>query len=108
MTSSPGFADYEIPEGLEVYSARKKPAVVQTVLASTENLGLIAEWINGNGHSATLGNGQLTIQTLEGPFTVRPGSQVMCGLQGEFYVHEGGEFFQQAYDVLSPAEGVKL
>lgn len=100
----PGFADYTIPEGLDVHNARKKPAVVQTVLASIENMPLIAEWINSNGHAATLGEGQLIIQTLEGPFTVRPGSQVMCGLQGEFYAHEGGEFFALAYDDLGPVE----
>lgn len=104
MTEGRSFTDYTIPEGLDVHSVRKKPAVVQSVLATTENLSLIAEWINGNGHAAILGEGQLIIQTLEGPFTVRPGTQVMCGLQGEFYAHEGGDFFKQAYDDLGAFE----
>jgi hypothetical protein len=90
-----------IPEGLEVQWARKKPVEVQTVLATAENMPLIVEWILVNGHAATLGEGQMTIQTLEGPFTVRPGDQVIRGLQGEFYRHEGGDFFRQAYDVLA-------
>lgn len=101
-TQQPGFADYVIPDGLDVHHAKKKPATVQTVLATTENLALIVEWIERNGHAATLGEGQLIIQTLEGPFTVRPGTQVMCGLQGEFYAHEGGDFFKRAYEDLGP------
>jgi hypothetical protein len=99
-----GFADYQIPEGLDVHNVRKKPAVVQSVLVTTENMGLIKEWIEINGHAASLENDRLIIQTLEGPFTARPGSQVMCGLQGEFYAHEGGDFFKQAYDDLGSVE----
>lgn len=104
MTEGRSFDGYKIPEGLDVHAVKKKPAVVQSALATTENLALIHEWITVNGFAATLGEGQLTIQTLEGPFTVRPGTQVMCGLQGEFYAHEGGEFFKQAYDDLGPVE----
>lgn len=94
-----------IPEGLDVHSVRKKPAVVQSVLATDENMPLIVEWITDNGHHAVLGADQLTIQTIEGPFTVRAGDQVMRGLQGEFYRHEGGDFFKEAYDDLGPADG---
>jgi len=99
MTSSSNI----IPEGLDVRDVIKKPAVVQTVLATTDNLQDIFDWITVNGHDATMGNGQLTIQTLEGPFTVRPGDQVMRGLQGEFYQHQGGDFFQKVYADQGPA-----
>lgn len=96
----PVFTTYTIPEGLDVHTVRKRPTLAQTVLATTDNMALIADWINDNGHAATLGEGQVIIQTLEGPFTVRPGTQVICGTQGEFSAHEGGEFFKQAYDDL--------
>lgn len=87
-----------IPEGLEVRDVRKKPVDVQTVLVTTENLPLVVEWIVRNGHHAVLDTDQLTIQTIEGPFVARPGDQVMRGVHGEFYRHEGGDFFKEAYD----------
>jgi len=92
----------KIPEGLEVQDARKKPVTVQTVLVTPDNLASIVEWIVINGHHAVLDTDQLTIQTLEGPFVARPGDQVMRGIQGEFYRHEGGDFFKEAYDIIGP------
>lgn len=93
----------KIPEGLEVRRAVPKPVELQTVLATNENLPLIVEWIVLNGHHAVVGIDQLTIQTLEGPFTVRAGDQVLYGPRG-FTRTDGGEEFSELYDDLGPVE----
>lgn len=74
-----------VSTGFKVIRARKKPVEVNVVHATTDNLSEIVDWIKSHGHSAVLGNGQLIIQTLEGPFTVRPGDVVIQGVVGEFY-----------------------
>lgn len=94
-----------IPEGLDVRNVRKKPLVIQSATATTDNLDLIREWIVGSGHHATRDTDMVVIQTLEGPFTVRAGDQVMRGVQGEFYRHEGGDYFTEIYDDLGPCAG---
>jgi hypothetical protein len=95
MTTAP-------PEGLDVRDVRKKPLVIQAVAATTDNLDLIRDWIVDSGHHATRDTDMVVIQTLEGPFTVRAGDQVLRGGQGEFYRHEGGDYFQEMYDDLGP------
>ncbi|HEX8321623.1 hypothetical protein [Longimicrobium sp.] len=87
----------------EVRRAMKKPVEIQSVKATTDNLREIVEWIEGNNHAAVLGEGQLIIQTLEGPFTVRPGDYVMRGIRGEFYRCDA-EIYSESYDDLGPAE----
>ena len=67
---------------LTLRTIRKRPVEVHAVRADAENLPLIVNWIKGEGHHAVLGNGQLIIQTLEGPFTVRPGDEVIGGCTG--------------------------
>lgn len=89
-----------IPAGLDVRDVRKKPLVIQSVLVTTENIDLIVQWITESGHHAVRDTDQLTIQTLEGPFVARPGDRVMRGVKGEFYRHEGGEFYAEIYDDL--------
>lgn len=86
---------------IEIRTVRNRPVQVQAVRATTDNLQEISDWITGHGGATQLGNGQLIIQTLEGPFTVRPGDEVIRGLAGEFYRHEGGEFFEKAYEEIS-------
>lgn len=94
------------PEGLDVRDVRKKPLVIQTVTVTNENLPLIVQWIEDSGHHAVPdGQDQLIIQTLEGPFTSRVGDQVMRGVAGEFYRHEGGDYFKEIYDDLGPHTG---
>lgn len=87
------------PAPLDIRRAMKKPMEVQSVLASEDNMALIVEWITSSGHAAHLGNGQLTIQTYEGPFTVRPGDYVMRGIRGEFYRCDP-EIYTESYDDL--------
>lgn len=77
--------------------SRKMPVEVNTVQATTDNLAEIVGWIESNGHAAKLGNGQLTIQTLEGPFTVRPGDVVIQGVAGEFYRCDS-EIYERTYE----------
>jgi hypothetical protein len=87
----------------EIRRCRTKPVEVQSVKASTDNLGQIVNWIKDEGHHAVLGDGQFIIQTMEGPFTVRPGDYVMRGIQGEFYRCDP-EIYAASYDDLGPVE----
>src|SRR5690349_12810442 len=90
------------PEPLDIRTVESKPTRRQSVKATTDNLSQIVGWITENGHAASLGDGQLTIQTLEGPFTVRPGDQVLRGVQGEFY-RVDPEIYKESYTDLGPA-----
>lgn len=88
---------------LDIRRIRPKPVAAQAVLATTENLAQIVEWVESNGHDATLGNGQLILQTFEGPFTIRPGDVVVRKTHGAFVREEGEpEIFDAAYEDLGP------
>jgi hypothetical protein len=93
-----------IPEGLAVHTVRQKPMNVQAVTVTQENLPLVVQWIEDNGHHAVLGNDQLIIQTMEGPFTVRIGDTVMRGIEGEFSRCDPS-IYEKSYDVLGLAVG---
>lgn len=89
------------PSPLEIMRVTPKPVEMQAVLATTENLAQIVAWVEGQGHSATLGTGQLTLQTFEGPFTIRPGDVVLRKPSGAFVREEGEpESFEAAWTVL--------
>lgn len=83
---------------LQILQVRSKPVDKQAAHATTDNLAEIVAWIQTEGGAATLGNGQLTIQTLEGPFTVRPGDVVLRGVAGEFYRCDP-EIYKTSYEV---------
>lgn len=90
---------------LAIQQVRPKPVEMQAVLATTENLPQIVEWVQSNGHDATLGIDKLTLQTFEGPFTIRPGDVVLRKPSGAFVREEGEpEVFDKAFDVLGPVE----
>jgi hypothetical protein len=91
-----------IPDGLDVRAVRKKPMNVQAVLVTEESLAKVVDWIEANGHHAVLGNDQLIIQTLEGPFVCRYGDTVMRGIEGEFYRCDPS-IYEKSYDDLGPA-----
>jgi hypothetical protein len=88
-----------VPDGLDVRDCKAKPVTVQHVTVTTDNVPEVHAWITGNRHDANLGNGQLTIQTLEGPMTVRPGDEVLRGVQGEF-TRCDPDIFKESYDDL--------
>lgn len=94
-------APTEIPEEYEfvVQKARKKPMVIEFALVMPGRMRDAVDWIHGHGGAATLGNDQLIIQTLEGPFTVRTGDVIIRGTAGEFYRHDPG-LFKENYEVL--------
>jgi len=97
-------ADFTEPEAeIQIRRALKKPIEIQSAKATVENLPKIHEWIEGHGHHAVLGADQLIIQTMEGPFTVRPGDFVMRGVRGEFYRCDA-EIYKESYDDLGPVE----
>lgn len=95
--------DSPAPPPLEIQRVRFKPVEAEAVLASAENMAQIVEWVQSNGHDATLGIDQLTLQTFEGPFTIRPGDVVLRKPSGAFVREEGEpEVFDAAFDVLGP------
>jgi hypothetical protein len=88
---------------LDIRRVRPKPVASQAVLATTENMRQIVEWVESNGHDATLGIDQLILQTFEGPFTIRPGDVVLRKPSGAFVREEGEpEIFDAAYEDLGP------
>jgi hypothetical protein len=93
-----------IPDALDVRAVRKRPLDVQAVILNQDNLPQVHEWIIGNGHHAVLGNDQLIIQTLEGPFVCRFGDAVMRGIEGEFYRCDPS-VYEKSYDDLGSASG---
>lgn len=100
-----GFTETETPDEqpepfeFTVLKARKKPVVIEFAVVPTGTMSAAVDWIHSHGGAATLGNDQLTIQTLEGPFTVRPGDVIIRGTAGEFYRHDP-ELFRENYEVL--------
>jgi hypothetical protein len=92
-----------IPADLDVRVVRNKPLDVQAVMVTQENLAQVHAWIESNEHHAVLGNDQLIIQTMEGPFTVRYGDHVVRGIEGEFYRCDPS-IYKQSYDDLGPAK----
>lgn len=86
---------------LDIRRVEARPVQVEAVLVTTENLEQVADWINGNGHAARLGEGQLIIQTFEGPFVVRPGDRVLRGIRGEF-TRCDPDLYADSYTDLGP------
>jgi hypothetical protein len=90
---------------LDIRWVSPKPVKMQAVLATAANMPQIVEWVQSHGHDATLGIDQLTLQTFEGPFTIRPGDVVLRKPSGAFVREEGEpETFDQAFEVLGPVE----
>lgn len=93
-------------EKLIIKRVRSKPQEMEAVLATAANMSQIVEWVHSHGHEATLGIDQLTLQTYEGPFTIRPGDVVVRKPSGAFAREEGEpEFFDQAFEVLDEVDG---
>lgn len=78
------FAETPAEPDFVIRKARSKPVEVQVAKATTDNLAQIVDWITSANHAAVLGDGQLIIQTLDGPFTVRPGDVVIRDTLGGF------------------------
>jgi hypothetical protein len=88
---------------LEIRRVRSKPFEAEAVLATGANMSQIVEWVQSHGHDATLGIDQMTLQTFEGPFTIRPGDVVLRKPSGAFIREEGEpEVFDQAFEDLGP------
>jgi hypothetical protein len=96
---APQLAD-DIP--LDIRKVRRKPAEMQAVVATADNLAQIVVWVTSNGHGATLGVDQLTLQTYEGPFTIRIGDVVLRQSNGAF-IREENELYDEGYIDLGPA-----
>lgn len=108
MSEDFGFAEMDTPapepaaEAAEpemlVRPVQPRVLMMEAVRATTDNLGLITEWVQENGGAATLVGDRLHLQTLDGPFTVRPGDDVIRGPQGFFRTDPE----LKLYDELTP------
>lgn len=69
---------------LLVRPVQPRVLLMEAARATPENLELLSNWIHENGGVANLQGDRLYLQTLDGPFTVRPGDDVIRGPQGFF------------------------
>jgi len=69
---------------LLIRPVQPKVLMMEAASVTTDNMGLVAEWIAENGGTASLQGDRLYLQTLDGPFLVRPGDDVVRGPQGFF------------------------
>jgi hypothetical protein len=95
------FAEPAPPEPeFVIRKARTRPVEVQAAKVTTDNLAHVVDWITSANHAAVLGDGQLIVQTLDGPFTVRPGDVVIRDALGGFS-RAGAEEYAEFYDEVS-------
>jgi hypothetical protein len=87
----------------EIHEGTRNVEDVMFARASVDNLAQIVDWIEDSGHHAVLGNGQVIIQSLDGPATIRPGDYVIRGKRGEFYRCDS-EVFSEDYGDYGPVE----
>jgi hypothetical protein len=67
---------------------RKKPVVIEAKqITSFERLAAVSTWLDAFGcpHTINLGDGSLTIHTLEGDMLASEGDYIIQGVLGEFY-----------------------
>ena len=76
---------------------RKRPVVVEAVLATQWNLQRVAEWCNGWVVPDWGGSEYLRIPTREGVMTAEIGDFVIKGAANEFYPCKG-DVFDQIYE----------
>jgi hypothetical protein len=74
---------------------RKRPVVIEAVQLRPGNLKEVETFLAGRelpglhepepGWAINWGNGEVTIQTLEGTMTAKPGDWIIRGVKGELY-----------------------
>jgi hypothetical protein len=89
--------DFSDSTEFRIRKVHRKPVEVQSVHATVENIPEIVDWIVGQGFAATLGEGQLIIQTIEAPATVRPGDYVVYE-PSEGFVKVDADVYAATYD----------
>lgn len=69
---------------------RKKPVVIEAMqFNGIDDYMNIVEWMRKSGHTSAddcrYSTPEMSIQTLEGTMSARPGDWIIKGVQGEFY-----------------------
>lgn len=64
---------------------RKKPVVIEAVENIPSNLHLIQSLVGDSSYMHQLGDGKLSIMTLEGIMTANVGDWIIKGVKGECY-----------------------
>jgi len=88
----------------EIKKYRKKPVVIEAYQLDYpygRNAILVSEWCNADikndGEPFEYRKYYLTIHTLEGDHTAKPGDYIIKGVRGEFYPCDM-EIFEETYD----------
>jgi len=81
---------------LSVELHRARPVVRESVVLSTDNLQEVADWIKEHGGAVSPQADKLILQTLEGPFTARPGDRVVRGASG--FRREDPEIYESEHE----------
>lgn len=77
---------------------RKKPVVIEAVLWGGENYEEICKFMTGT-LANPMGDGKLSIPTLEGDHTANPGDFIIKGVKGEFYPCKP-DIFKETYELV--------
>lgn len=93
---------------MDVKKARKRPAVLEYVDVTEQNLAEVAKWCNGDW-CPPIGDepGFVVVPTLEGTLKTNIGYKIMHGLIKEFYGCNP-ESFEKGYDSEIGGPGMRL
>lgn len=90
-----------------MWKFRKKPVVIEAVLASTiafhwrrESLGLLPPWVGAGIRLQLLrpaDDGTMTVRTLEGEVVAQPSDWIVRGVAGELYPCRA-DIFERTYE----------
>ena len=82
---------------------RKKPVIIEALRWTGENINEMHAWLTAAGVydrcSTAVGNGEMTISTLEGTMTANAGDWIIKGVQGEVYPVRN-DIFEQTYEAV--------
>ncbi|WP_122646711.1 hypothetical protein [Enterococcus mediterraneensis] len=79
--------------------ARKKPVVVEVLLATTDNRGEIRTFVGDDGLVFDPASDTYYIKTLEGNMKISVGDYIIKGVNGEFYPCKP-DIFEKTYEII--------
>lgn len=86
---------------------RKKPVVIEAMrFNGLDDYLKIVDWMKASGDTSALADEvrystpEMSIQTLEGMMSARPGDWIIRGVQGEFYPCKP-DIFEATYEAVS-------
>lgn len=78
---------------------RKKPVVIEAIENTESNFNLIRLMVGNDAVLHRLGDGKLTVSTLEGIMTANIGDWIIKGVKGECYPCKP-DIFEATYDLV--------